>query len=166
MQGCLARGDGGAKVGRAFPKITVEDRCGLCYTRTLSPDSLLCPLEVADLGGEWPLGTFRAAALAKTLCQRLGRQLQGAIKNCKVSYIRQSQFCGYVICAFTKLGPVLGYCFSVTILKFSIFKWRTSYFYKLSSWSWCQWQVWPRNQGCVSFLGPLYHPSGVGQEAQ
>lgn len=88
----MARGDGGAKVGRAFPKITVEDRCGVCDTRTLSPDSLPCPLEVADLGGEWPLGTFRAAALAKTLCQRLGRQLQGAKVNSLKNYVSLNKF--------------------------------------------------------------------------
>lgn len=57
-----------------FPKDTVEDRFGYCCIRTVSPDSLQCPWEVADLGGEWARGTSGALALAKELCQRVGRQ--------------------------------------------------------------------------------------------
>lgn len=52
-------------LGERSPKMCVWWVLGFCTSI-----SLQCPGEEADLGGEWPHGASRAAALAQNLCQR------------------------------------------------------------------------------------------------
>lgn len=83
--------------------------------------SLQCPGEEADFGGEWPHGASRASDLAQNLYQRLWRctsaQIHRAIRNLKVTWVRQGQPCGPMACAFTEKGPVLGLMLLCHLLK-------------------------------------------------